>query len=189
MLRKNLFSLGLVASALCFLSKSDDAGGGGAPAKPKATLEEQLTSARSERDTANGLVASLTTERDTARSERDNLQTQFNVATAAATTANTERDTARGQVTGLTTERDTARNERDTARSNVSRLETLCGVKGVDHRAVPPALAENGDGGAGTHVFDQWSNATGAAKTTLWRANHAAIRAEGERRAAVGNRA
>lgn len=132
------------SAAKFFLAPENGGGSGGG-----VTLEEQLSQARADLATAQGSVTALTTERDTARSqitsltaERDNLQAQFDSLT---TTAND----LRAQVTSLTGERDTARTELATAKgdltlatANVTRLEKLCGVKGINPSAAAPAIEQ-----------------------------------------------
>ena len=128
-------------------------GGESGGTAPQATLEERLNAAVSARDTA---IA----ERDSAIGERD-----------AATSA---RDTA-------TAERDTAIGERDTARANVTRLEALCDLRGIDRNAAVPAAQapDNSD----TDLLARYQALAGRDKTAFFRANRAAL----ERAAAKGN--
>lgn len=130
------------------LAPPTDPAGGGAPA-PKGTLEEQLTAARSELATANASLAtanasvtSLTAERDSARSERDQLQSQFNELTTTANQLRTDLAAANASVASLTTERDGLKSTLTTANANVTRLEALCGVKGLDPKASIPSVPE-----------------------------------------------
>ena len=83
-------------------------------------------------------------------------------------------------ITSLTRERDAATQSLATARTNLSRLEALAGVKGIDPKAAPAASSENPY--ASNHVFDQWMNATGEEKMSLFRSHKAEIRAEASRR-------
>lgn len=118
-------------------------------AAPKGTLEEQLTQARADLAAAQGQVSSITAERDTATSrvtavtaERDTLQGQFDSLTTSANELRTQLSTAQGQVTSLTVERDGLNAQLTSANTNVSRLEKLCGVKGVDPKSSVPAIDE-----------------------------------------------
>jgi outer membrane murein-binding lipoprotein Lpp len=169
--------------SMLFLSPEGGAGGGGGTAKP--TIEAQLA-------TANSQMASLTTERDTARTdllaaqnEVTRLTNQFNAATTKATTAQNEVTRLTGVVSTVTTERDTARTGLVTADANVVRLESLCGVKGINKDAAVPAVPEAAGGAGGGHVYDQWKSAKGTAKARLWNKHHDDIRAEGLRRGGV----
>lgn len=133
--------------------KGGGTGGGGGEPNPTEenepepvgnTLEEKLTSAKtiiSQLFARAKSIVGLTKERDDAKAESARLQGQFDAATGEATSAKNdlirvkgELETARTEVTGLTT-------ERDTARGNVTRLEKLCGVKGIDpNQAVAAAI-------------------------------------------------
>lgn len=128
-------------------------GGESGGTAPQATLEERLNAAVSARDTA---IA----ERDSAIGERD--------------AASSARDTA-------TAERDTAIGERDTARANVTRLEALCDLRGIDRNAAVPAAQapDNSD----TDLLARYQALAGRDKTAFFRANRAAL----ERAAAKGN--
>lgn len=167
-------------------AESGTASGGASSAKPKGTLEEQLTQARNDLATAQGSVSSLTTERDNLRSERDNIQNQFNSLTTTANETKTNLTNAQSRITQLEGELNTTKTTLTSAESNVTRLETLCDVKGIDRNASVPASKApiKGD----MHVFDKWSQAEGGEKTRLWRSHKAEIRAEGERRSKEGNR-
>lgn len=119
-----------------------DKGGEAGGSKKPLSIEEQLTAAKAELTTVQGNLATITGERDTLRGERDSLQGQFDSATSAATSARAELVTAQGElatarksITSLTT-------ERDSASANVARLETLCGVKGINPSAAAPQSKE-----------------------------------------------
>jgi chromosome segregation ATPase len=177
----------LAGPAASFFLAPDQGGGTGGNGQ---TLEQQLSQLRTDLTTAQSSIQSLTRERDQAVSdlttrttERDQLQSQFDELT---TTAND----LRTQLTTVTGERDTARSELSTARNNltlasanVTRLEKLCGVKGIDQKTAVPSVDQSSAGG---HVYDQWNNASGAEKSRLWSAHRDEIRAEGERRAKAG---
>lgn len=135
----------------------------------KVTLEEQLTSARSELATAQSSLDAATKDRDTAKSEvtrltseRDALQTQFDALTTEATKAKTDLVT-------MTSERDThqaaseAKDKTITAKdSRIKNLESLCGIKGLNPDAAPPALDEP----KAELTTAQWEAKYAAASTT-----------------------
>jgi chromosome segregation ATPase len=137
--------LALRSAFMCMLETPKEGGGGGG----KGTLEEQLTQAQTDLATANGSVQSLTTARDTAITERDtarnnatNLQTQFDALTGEATKLRTDLATEQGKVTALTTERDTLKTAGATKDARIKNLEALCNVKGLNPDAAPPAVEE-----------------------------------------------
>ena len=121
--------------------------GGGSPAPKTLSLEEQLTAARADLTAAQSSLSAITSERDTARtdlasitSERDSLRSQFDSLTTSAHQLRLDLTSAQSSATTLTGERDTARTDLATSQGNVTRLESLCGVKGIDPKsAVPPA--------------------------------------------------
>lgn len=147
------------------------------------SIEEQLTAALSNAGTLQASIDSLTAELGTVKGERDSLTGQFESLTTEATQLRSDLDAARASITSLTTERDAATTDLAAASANVSRLEALCGVKGINSSAAAPAVPEV-PGASSEHVFDQWQKAHGAEKTRLWRAHRSDIRAEGERRMA-----
>lgn len=153
-----------------FFNAPKDAGGGThqTPPPQSLTLEQQLTKARDDLSATQGQVTALTTERDQFRSqvgslttERDTLQNQFTALTTEATKAKSDLTAAQGQVTSLTTERDGLKSQLATGQTNISRLESLCGVKGVDPKNVPPALPEDSRGEKLT--MKQWEDRRNAA--------------------------
>lgn len=117
------------------------------------TIEEQLTSARADLTSAQSQITTLTSERDQARTDLTaaqgqvtSLQSQFDVLQTTANDLRAQLTAAQSQVTTLTSERDQAQGSLKTANENVSRLEALCGVKGIDPKsAVPsgPSTPEN----------------------------------------------
>jgi hypothetical protein len=129
--------------------RTADKGGsasGGGPA-PSPTIEQQLTQSRDDLAAAQSTLNALTSERDTLASqvaslttERDQIKSQFETLTVTATETKTKLSAAESAVASLTTERDGFKSKLDTATSHVTRLESLCGVKGVDPAHVPPAL-------------------------------------------------
>lgn len=151
-MKKNRFLLS-VLPFLCAADTGGGSGGGEAPDAPQ-TLEEQLTSLRSELGTVRGdlaardaSISTLTQERDAAQSEVTRLTEQFNLATQAATEAQNKVTALTADVTARDTTINSLTSERDTARTNITRLETLCGVKGIDPKSAPaPAGSPEGFG-------------------------------------------
>lgn len=119
--------------------KGEGTGGGGN--KP-LSIEDQLTAAKLELTTVQGNLSTLTGERDKLVIERDNLKSQFDELTKTANahvadlaTVRSELATAQGTITSIT-------GERDSAFQNVTRLEALCGVKGIAKTAAVPAAPD-----------------------------------------------
>ena len=163
-------------------------GGESGGTAPQATLEERLNAAVSardtaitERDSAIGERDAATSARDTAISERDAAISARDAATAERDSAIGERDAASSARDTATAERDTAIGERDTARANVTRLEALCDLRGIDRNAAVPAAQapDNSD----TDLLARYQALAGRDKTAFFRANRAAL----ERAAAKGN--
>lgn len=125
-----------------------EAGGkSGGDTTPKQTLEEQLTSARSELDTLKPQVTSLTAARDkavsdltAAQSENTRLTAQFTEATNTAAAAVATRDKALADLSTMTADRDSHQTRASKAETNVTRLESLCGVKGIDPKQAASAI-------------------------------------------------
>lgn len=123
----------------------DTGGASGGAAKP--SLEKQLATAQSDLAAAQASVSSLTSERDktlgdlqSITAERDSLRSQFDALTAESTKLRSDLTTAQATISTLTVERDTARQQHTVSEGNVSRLEALCNIKGIDSKqAVPPA--------------------------------------------------
>lgn len=143
-------------------------GGNPTPQPASLTLEQQLTKARDDLAASQGQVTSLTSARDQLQSqvtalttERDQIKGQFDSLTTTANDTKTKLTAAENQVTSLTTERDGFKSKLDTAQSNIARLESLCGVKGVDPNAVPPNLPEDSKGERLT--MKQWEDRRNAA--------------------------
>lgn len=145
----------------CFLLMlAPDTGAGSGGVSRPATLADALTaydSAVSAATAAEGARAkaaadldAAATERDAAKAESQRLQAQFDAATKTAADANTSLATVRGELAALATERDTARTSLATAAGNVTRLETLCGLKGIDASSAVPAEVRPAAGAAGT---------------------------------------
>lgn len=134
--------------------------------------DETLTAKLNEK---MGTLTALSAERDQLKAERDNLTAQFTELTVAANKAKSDLTAAQTSITSLLAERDEAKKFLATASGNITRLEALCGVKGVNASAAVPGMEESAAGG---HVFDQWCAATGPAKQKLWNEHKEAIRAE-----------
>lgn len=117
--------------------------------------------------TATGQVTALT-------KERDDIKNLFDTLTASVSDIKAKLATAEGQVTALTGERDNIKAQLTTATGNITRLEALCEVKGLDPKAAPPKLEENG----GTSWAAKWKSAEGAAKQAIWREHEQEIRQE-----------
>lgn len=165
--------------------KGGGTGGGAETPKEPTTLAEakaEIARAREEAKGANEARTAAEKERDDVKAENTRLTEQFNAATTTTTKAQADLKAANEQVTALTTEKADLNTKLTTANENVTRLEKLCGLNGVDPAAAVPAQPLNA-GGANAGVYDQWAKATGAEKTTLYRANKEAIRAEHARRA------
>ena len=165
--------------ALTFLAADDGANnsGGRSPKAGVSTLAEARTRITELEADATGhatALAAMTTERDDAqRQAAQNLE--------VATTNARERDEAR-------TERDTARTERDTAQrelaterparqkaeTNVTRLESLCGLRGINPNDVPTS-ANDEDTNSGAALYEEWKSLSGAAKTAFRRKHEQAL--------------
>lgn len=146
---------------LCNLMAPEGAEGGGGtqdpptpPAPPPApepeptptgnTLEEKQTSALGIIKNLFGRIGQLASQLATAATNATRLEQQFNSAStdltnekAAHTATKGELATAKTTITGLTT-------ERDNANSNVTRLEKLCGLKGIDPNQTVATAPEGG---------------------------------------------
>lgn len=121
---------------------ADKGGSTGESGTKPLSIEVQLTNAKSELATVQGNLSTITGERDTLTTERDNLKSQFDELTKTANqhvadlaTVRAELATAQGTVTSVTA-------ERDSAFQNVTRLEALCGVKGIAKNAAVPAAPD-----------------------------------------------
>jgi len=114
-------------------------GGGASDKKKPLSMEEQLESVKAAMASMTSERDALVSERDGLISERDTVKGQFDALSAEATTLRTDLTSARESITALTTERDTANGSLSIATENVSRLEKLCGVKGIDPKnAIAP---------------------------------------------------
>ncbi len=112
----------------------------------KPTLEQQLATANSELTKATDSLNAITVERDksaadlvSVTTERDNLKAQFDQATTSAESLRKELADANSKVTSITVERDAAQKSLNSTNENVTRLEKLCSLRGIDPKsAVPP---------------------------------------------------
>ena len=174
MLKRNLF----FGRAPIFFAADDGAkgNGGASPAQPTTLADARKRISQLEADAAGHAttVSTLTTERDEARTQRDqNLE--------VATTNARERDEARNDRDNARTERDTAQRELATERTargkadeNVTRLEKLCGLRGINQNELPTA-ADDTDANSGATLYAEWQNLSGAAKTAFRRKHEQAL--------------
>lgn len=82
---------------------------------------------------------------------------------------------AREQVGLLTVERDKAQAGWNREKINVERLESFCGVKGLDPSTLPPVASTPDDDGE--VLFQRWQNMQGPDKTRFYRANEKKLQA------------
>lgn len=168
----------LIVSASAFLSadKGGEAGGQGKP----ATIESRLAQATTDLSTAQASVLSLTKERDDAMSELGTLKAQFDALTIAANEHKSALDQVKGELATTKSKLGDTESTLGKATQNITRLESLCGVKGVNASAAVPAIADTAAAG---HVYDQWATATDkATKDKLWNEHKDAIRTEAKNR-------
>ena len=118
-----------------------DAGGTTGGGKP-LSIEDQLSSAKSELTTIQGNLSTITGERDKLVIEHGNLKSQFDELTKTANVHKTDLDTVRGELATLKGNLTSITGERDSAFQNVSRLEALCGVKGISKNAAAPTVPD-----------------------------------------------
>lgn len=147
--RKNRFLASLAAIfGLAFFSRIVEGEGGGG----NQTIEQKLESARNEAKAAKESLATITAERDTlktdlqsAKDEATRIQGQFDALTATANATKAELESTKADLTKITGERDTLSSSLKNANSSITRLEALCGVKGVDpNNAVPQETVQTG---------------------------------------------
>lgn len=153
---------------------SPDAGGGsgGASDAPNPTeenepqptgetIEAKLTSAKTiigQLFSKAKQVVGLTKERDDAKSESTRLQGLLDATTLEATNAKGEVTRLTNDLSVMTTDRNNEKTRADKAASDVTRLETLCGLRGIDSKkAVPPAI-ESASSGANAELKSQYAD-------------------------------
>lgn len=177
-MHRSLFYLGILSQA--FLAPATD-NGGGTP-EPKAEEPKTLPQAKARITELDGQLATETQRANTeqaraekAEAEVTRLTEQFNSATQAAQDAQAQLATANASIATITGERDTARADLTTATANVTRLEALCGVRGIDPKAAVPAEAGAQTSDSDEGKYRAWQKATGAEKTKLFRENKDAI--------------
>lgn len=124
---------------------------GGVSEKP-LSLEDKLAAAEKTRDEHKTSLDKATKERDDLKVERDTLQTQFDSLTTTAKKSADDLKASQDALTVVTGERDTEQNahtatkgELTKAKGSITRLETLCGIKGVNPNDAPPALTTPAD--------------------------------------------
>ena len=121
---------------------ADKGGSTGESGTKPLSIEDQLSAAKSELATAQGNLSTITGERDKVVIERDNLKSQFDELTKTASAHKTDLDTVRGELATANGTIKTITGERDSAFQNVSRLEALCGVKGISKTAAAPTVPD-----------------------------------------------
>ena len=156
------------------------------PEAPK-TLAAALTSleeARAAHTVTQTELASITSRAEAAESERDSLRGQFEAATTSVDAMRAERDaaltelaTAREESTRLSAERDEVTGRATRAEENVTRLERLCQVRGVDSKAAVTSVDGNPESSSTAadlrKQFAEISDPTERAK--FWKANEAVM--------------
>lgn len=145
MLKHSSFHSSILLCAAVFLSADKDpAGGSATDAEPKtlADAKAALTKAQADAKSAKDALAAVEKERDDAKATAtdakaaaDKVAGQF--AELEKTAAQTAKDLATAQATIKQTalERDAAQGKLVTAEQNITRLESLCGVKGIDPKS------------------------------------------------------
>ena len=155
---RNLFSVIPFVLLNLMASEGAEGGGGGegAPTPPPpdpdpvpteepkpegATLEARLTSATGIIGNLFKKVRDLTRDLTTVTSDKTKLDGQFNAA-------NTEANRLKGELGTMTTSRDTEKTRADSEKSradradgNVTRLESLCQLRGLDPNTVVPPVS------------------------------------------------
>lgn len=119
----------------------------------KATAEQQHSAA----------LGNVTAERDDARRR---------VAELEAETPDVALAQARHEVQLLTLERDAAQSRMKKVEIDVTRLESMCGLKGFDHSSLPIAATELE---SGADIYNHWLQLKGREKTAYYRANEQAL--------------
>ncbi len=126
------------------LAPPDDKGSG----KP-LSLEERLSKATDELTkvtgdlkTANDSLATLTKERDDAKSEFTKVKSQFDELTKTADKLKADLKTSQDTLEASTTDLNAKVKALTAANDNVGRLEKLCDVKGVARDASVPSTPE-----------------------------------------------
>jgi hypothetical protein len=117
-----------------------------ATVSPAATLEQKLTEAQNsltaitgERDTALSTVADITQQRDAALAESTNLKAQFDALTVSSQALNTELVSVKAERDAKLIELTAANSKLTAEQENRTRLETLCGINGIDPKNAVPA--------------------------------------------------
>lgn len=138
---RNRIALSIVPT-LAFLAADKDALGGSTDSEKPKTLTDALTAlAKAEADgkaaadllaEANANVEKLTQAWDDSQAEVTRLAGQFAELEKTAKQSAADLVTAQAAIKQITLERDAAQGNLTTERANISRLEALCGVKGID---------------------------------------------------------
>lgn len=140
-------SMILFASISAFIPRlalAADKGGGAGDAAPK-TLEQRLTDATTEAAALRDQVATLTKERDDAKAESTRVQTQFDELSKTAKDAQDKITKIETELTDTKAKLTTTESTLATANTNVSRLETLCKLKGIPADQSVPMVPKGED--------------------------------------------
>lgn len=121
----------LRTSILALLSLTDPA--------EQPLSDEQISAALTEKF---GTLTALTTERDDARAELVTIKAQFDAITTEANTAKADLVTAKASIVSLTDKLTATEGRLAKSDENTTRLEALCGVKGIPTNAAVPNLGE-----------------------------------------------
>jgi chromosome segregation ATPase len=175
--RYPFLTLASFASILLAADKADG-GSGSAPAateKPTTlsaaqTRIDALEQGLTERDNQ---ISTLTGERDQARTDLATANTTIGTLTGERDQARADLATANTTIGTLTGERDQARTDHATATVNVTRLEKLAGVHGININEAPAASESTP-----VSLAEQWEEAKKdpAKKADFIRTNRAAIK-------------
>lgn len=170
---------------MAFMAAADD-GKGGSPApqeKPKtlAAALERVTSFESEAVVAKQNLEAAEARATKAEADHKQAASQLEAAIEAGKSANEARDKALADlgaanvtIGNLNTEIATVKGDLSKANTNVSRLEGLCSVKGIDPSAAIPS--EGSDvSSADEAIYQKWEKLNGAEKTKFFRANKEAL--------------
>lgn len=152
----------LLRSFLILLAADDHGGGttepvvppadpaGGEPEAPEAPVEppaeetpRTLKAAIVLLGETRASVADLTGKLAAISGERDQIKGQFDALAAEATQLKGEITRITGEIDTLTASRDEQESRAVAAEGNVSRLEKLCGVRGVDPKAAASSGSES----------------------------------------------
>jgi chromosome segregation ATPase len=145
-------------------------------------LDQRLADAKASLVDIQTQVDSVTREREQeltdAKAEVTRLTEQFNSATTTATAAQSEVTRLTSELATMTAARDTATNGLTRANDNVSRLEKLCGLNGVDPNQAVPSQSQQQSAG----LLDKFLKASPTDKVAMIRKDSVALYAEAKAR-------